>query len=150
MTQLDSKSMNINEIIYPLVEFETNKYICGSYHQKLYQEKYNLDRFIWIIKNQKFKEHKDFNQISNFFQPSIEILAKEILDDLNENGLTKKEDRLEIFLDDLKYTIEFYKSVLIDFDLKNIEYFYKSTRKNIMSNHSNLDLAETVKYSVSK
>ena len=32
MTQLDSKSMNINEIIYPLVEFETNKYICGSYH----------------------------------------------------------------------------------------------------------------------
>ena len=127
--------------MYSMVEFETNKYICGSYHQKLYQEKYNLDRFIWIIKNQKFKEHKDFNQISNFFQPSIEILAKEILDDLNENGLNRKDDRLKVFLDDLKNTIQFYKSVLIDFDLKNIEYFYNSARKNIMSNPSNLDLA---------
>ena len=109
--------------------------------QKKYQEKYNLDKFIGIIKNQKFKEHKDFNQISNFFQPSIEILAKEILDDLNENRLNRKDDRLELFLDDLKNTIQFYKSVLIDFDLKNIEYFYKSARKNIMSNPSNLDLA---------
>jgi hypothetical protein len=58
-------------MVYPLVEFETNKYIIGSFHQKKYQEKFNLDMFIDIIKNQKFKEHKDFNQISNFFQPSI-------------------------------------------------------------------------------
>ena len=129
-------------MVYPLVEFETNKYILDSFHQKKYQEKFNLDMFIDIIKNQKFKEHKDFNQISNFFQPSIEILAKEIIDDLNENELKRKDDRLEVFLDDLKNTIQFYKSVLIDFDLKNIEYFYNSTRKNIMSNQSNLDLAK--------
>lgn len=128
--------------MYPLVEYETNKYIYNSYHQKKYQEKYNLDKFISLIKNSNFYEHKDYNQISKFFQPSIEIIVKEILDDLNDNGLDRKDDRLKIFLDDLKDTIEFYKSVLIDFDLKNIEYFYKSTRKNIMSNPSNLALAK--------
>lgn len=128
--------------MYPLVEYETNKYIYNSYHQKKYQEEYNLDKFISLIKNSNFYEHKDYNQISKFFQPSIEIIVKEILDDLNENGLNRKDDRLKVFLDDLKNTIQFYKSVLIDFDLKNIEYFYKSTRKNIMSNPSNLDLAK--------
>lgn len=128
--------------MYPLVEFETNKYIIGSFHQKKYQEKFNLDRFIEIIQNQEFKEHKDFDQISNLFQPSIEILAKEILEDMIEHGLKRKDDRLKIFLDDLKDTINLYKSILIDFDLKNIEYFYNSTRKSIMSNQSNLDLAK--------
>lgn len=124
-----------------LVEYETNKYIKHSYHQQKYQEKHNLERFISIIKSSQFKDHKDYNQISNFFQPSIEIISKEILDDLNENGL-KRKDRLEQFLNDLDNIVKSHKDILGDFDLKNIEYFTQSARINIMSKSSNLELAK--------
>jgi len=128
--------------MYPLVEYETNKYITNSYHQKLYQEKYNLEKFIAFIKNNKFHEHKDYNQISKFFQPSIEIIGKEILDDLVENGLKRKKPRLELFLKDLENIIDIYNDILEDFDLSNIQYFYKSVKKNIMSNNSDIELAK--------
>ena len=129
-------------MIYPIVEFETNKYIHGSYHQKKYQEKYNLEKFITLIKNSKFCEHKDYNQISKFFQPSIEIIGKEILDDLIENCFKRKKPRLELFLKDIENIINIYKDILEDFDLSNIEYFYKSAKKNIMSNNANIELAK--------
>ncbi len=127
--------------MYSIVEFETNKYICGSYHQKLYQEKYNLEKFIKIIDNSIFKEHKEFNQISNFFSPSIEVISKEILDDIIENGLTSKE-RLELFLNDLKNIIDLHKDTLMDFDFNIVEYYYKSIRKNVMSKDSDVNLAK--------
>lgn len=127
--------------MYSIVEFETNKYICGSYHQKLYQEKYNLKKFIKIIDNSMFKEHKEFNQISNFFIPSIEVISKEILDDIIEKGLTNKE-RLELFLNDLKDIIDLHKDTLIDFDFDVIEYYYKSIRKNVMSKDSDVNLSK--------
>lgn len=124
-----------------LVVFDTNRHIKGSYHQQKYQEKRNLESFISIIQSSQFKDHKDYNQISNFFQPSIEIIAKEILDDLNENGLNRK-DRLEQLLNDLKNIVSIYKDICGSFDLSNIEYFSKSIRKNIMSNPPNLELAK--------
>lgn len=124
-----------------LVVFDTNRYIKGSYHQQKYQEKRNLESFISIIKSLQFKDHKDYNQISNFFQPSIEIIAKEILDDLNENGLNRK-DRLEQLLNDLKNIVSIYKDICGNFDLSSIEYFSKSVRKNILSNPPNLELAK--------
>jgi len=122
--------------INSLVEFETNKYIHGTYHHRKFQEKFNLDKFISLAKASHFKEHEEYNQISNFFQPSVEIIAKEILDELNENGLKRKEPRLKLFLDDLKDVMQ----TLDDFDLTDLEYFYKSARKNIMSS-SNLKFA---------
>jgi len=124
-----------------LVEFKTNKYLHGSYHHNKFQEIYNLDKFLTLIQSSNFKEHKEFNEISNFFKPSIEIITKEILDDLNENGLKRKESRLSLFLDDLKDAIKLYKCVLEDIDLTDLELLYKSARKHIMAQNSNLVLA---------
>ncbi len=126
---------------YALVEFETNKYIHGSYHHAKFQEAYNLEIFLSMLSSSSFKEHKEFNEISDFFQPSIEIIAKEILDDLNENRLKRKEPRLSLFLDDLEKTIKLYRFVLEDIDLTDLELLYKSARKHIMSSNSNFKLA---------
>ena len=128
--------------MYPLVEYETNKFIKNSFHQQKYQERFNLDKFISIINSSSFKEHKEYNQVSNFFQPSIEIIAKEILDDLNENGLKRRKDRLTLFLKDLNHIINIYKNILEDVNLDNIIYFNNSIKKHIHSDSSNLELAK--------
>ncbi len=127
--------------MFPLVEYETNKYIHNSYHNKKYQDNFNLYKFLELIKNSEFKELREYNQVSNFFQPSIAIIAKEILDDLLENGF-KRQPRLKIFLKDLEIILDLYEHTLKGFDLENIKLFYKSARNNIISNNANLELAK--------
>jgi len=127
--------------MYYLVNFETNKFIHGSYHHQKFEEENNLNQFKSIVKSSRFKEHKEFDQISNFFQPSIEIISQEILDDLNANGLKRKEPRLKLFLNDLKRIIELYKNVLHDMNLNELDLYYNSVRKNIMSDNSDVELA---------
>lgn len=123
-----------------LVEFETNKYIHGSYHHKKYQDRYNLEHFIRFIElSSDFKDHKDFNELTTFFQPSIELLCIEILDELKENGLKRKKPRLELFFSDLEYVLNRYDSVVKTMDFSHLKSFFNSAKKNIFS-LGNLDL----------
>jgi len=122
-----------------LVEFETNKFIHNSYHHKKYIDNYNMDRFIFLVNSTNFKEHKDFNEISNFFPLSPEILSKAISEELEENGYKK---RLEVFFEDLKLSLKMIKCVLPELDIVTLfSYVNQSKRYSLSKSERDLTSA---------
>jgi len=123
-----------------LVEFETNKYIHGTYHHKKYIDRYNMDRFIAILNNPTFKEHKDFNEITNSFPLSMELISNEIIYELEEKGFEK---RLKVFVGDLTYILKEIKLVLPKFDSSSLDTYLTLAKRYIFSTtEKDLDLAK--------
>jgi hypothetical protein len=122
-----------------LVEFETNKFIHNSYHHKKYINRYNMNRFMSLVNQSYFKEHKDFNEISNFFPLSPEILSKTISEELEETGDKK---RLKVFFKDLDNAIKKIEHVLPKLDIVDLSsYMNQSKRYSLSTYDRDLPLA---------
>ncbi|WP_150464922.1 hypothetical protein [Francisella sp. SYW-2] len=118
----------VRDRVYLPVNAETNKYLYGTPQNKLFQNQESLRYFSEVLINSKeFLELDKYNQITEFFTPTIDILAQELVDEFKERGLDNK-DRLETILNDLKYAREILQKEGLVRDT-NIDFYEKSLRK---------------------
>lgn len=122
-----------------LVTYDTNKLIHGSYHHQKYIDRYNMDYFLSIIRSNDFKEYKEFNEISNFFPISLELLTNEIINELEDNGF---KDRLEIFFKDINISLSNVKNILPDINIEALEHYLNQAKRYVFSAERDLSLAK--------
>jgi len=139
---IKEKDVSDNKIIdnsKALVDFDTNVYIHNSYHHKKSTNRYNIGRFLSIIRNSRFKKHKEFNEISNHFPISIEVLCRDIINELEDNSFQK---RLEVFFKDLDIIIKDIETIVSLIDIASLRIYLNLAKRYSFSNPKNVPLAK--------
>lgn len=129
----------VRDRVYLPVNTETNKYLYGTPQNKKYKEQIAIEYFLSLIKNKSFKELNEYDQVTNFFQPSIDTVTKELIDELQENEL-KRKARIEQLIKDIESSISYLGQLIVG--NIDITYYISSVRKYALQDGAkNKDLA---------